>query len=119
MFIVSDKIDKTILRDLCDAWFGQMVKIVVDIEREIIALGGQLHADAEYLLIQHGSRQVDVWGANYYPFNAPAKRIEYTALINIRPHQENPAMEIASGTIKKRVESIVKKLLLADDEELV
>lgn len=119
ILITTEKIDQTKLRDLCDAWFGNMIKIEVDIEKEIIAVGGQLHADGEYLLIQNGSQQGDVWGANFYPFNPPNERIEYTALINIRPHQDNPSMEISDEIIRNRVKNIVERLLLNVDEELV
>jgi len=47
--------------------FGDMVKYVVDVERGVVALGGELHADAEQVLLEQGSRQADLWGANYYP----------------------------------------------------
>ena len=44
-----------------------MVKYVVDVERGVVAIGGELHADAEQVLLEQGSRQADLWGANYYP----------------------------------------------------
>ena len=74
--------------------------IVIDVETEKIAVGGELHADAEKILLEQGSRHSSIWGANFYPWNEPDKRIEYTALINIRPKQDNPSMEILSEKIK-------------------
>ncbi|HYS16408.1 MAG TPA: DUF5674 family protein [Candidatus Binatia bacterium] len=47
--------------------FGDMIKYVVDVERGVVAIGGELHADAEQVLLERGSRQADLWGANYYP----------------------------------------------------
>src|SRR3989449_11634574 len=47
--------------------FGDMVKYVVDVERGVVAVGGELHVDAEQVLLEQGSRQADLWGANYYP----------------------------------------------------
>jgi len=65
--IVSQRIDRTELTRLVAAHFGDMVKLVVDVERGVVAVGGELHADAEQLLLEQGSRQANLWGANYYP----------------------------------------------------
>lgn len=119
ILITAKKIAPSTLSALCQAWFGNMVKIEVDIERKVIAVGGALHADGEFLLIENGSRQEDIWGANFYPYNAPEDRIEFTALINIRPHQENPSMEIVSKDIRVKVKRIAEQLLLGPDEKLV
>ncbi len=65
--------------------FGDMVKYVVDVERGVVAIGGELHADAEQVLLEQGSRQADLWGANYYPGRrGPESCIEFTSLINIK-----------------------------------
>ncbi len=60
-----------------------------------MAVGGELHADAEALLLQQGSRQEDLWGGNFYPWLEADKRVEYTALINIRPSMDHPHMEVS------------------------
>ena len=119
IYLTTTKINQETLRSLCDAWFGKMVKIVVDIEMKIIAVGGELHADAEHLLVQQGSQQSNLWGANFYPKNGPNERIEYTALMNIRPHQDNPSMEILSDAVKSCVKDIVERFLLNVYEKLV
>jgi hypothetical protein len=86
------KIIRTVV-SLSDIWvtresaFEDMIKIVVDVENEIIAMDAELHADLEQLLMENGSRQEVLWGANIYPDkgkNSP-DFIEYTALINVRP----------------------------------
>src|SRR3989338_5902427 len=63
-------ITKSILLDevklAAQARFGDMVKAVVDIEKNVIALGGELHADEEALLLQNGSKQENLWGINLY-----------------------------------------------------
>jgi hypothetical protein len=91
--------------------FKDMVKYVVDIERRIAAVGGELHADGELRLLEAGSRQSDVWGANYYPGRGRAGCIEYTSLINIRPAQGNPGMEISDPEIRRRVREITYSLI--------
>lgn len=99
------------LRALVDGFFGDMVELVVDVERQIVAVGGELHADAEALLLEDGSRQTGLWGANYYPGLGGEDCIQYTALINIRPAQGNRAMEVQDAEIRRKVQGIVHRLI--------
>jgi hypothetical protein len=92
-------------------FFEDMVKYVVDVERGIAAVGGELHADAEALLLEDGSAQEHLWGANYYPGRGPDACIEFTSLINVRPSRDNPAMEIQSEETRGRVREITFALL--------
>lgn len=94
------------LRTLVARFFEDMVKYVVDVDRGVVAVGGELHADAEALLLDDGSAQEHLWGANYYPGRGPDACIEFTSLINIRPSQDNPAMEIQSEEVRRRVREI-------------
>ena len=80
--------------------FSEMIKFVVDIQQEILALGGELHADGESVLLEQGSQQADLWGGNYYPARPGEKRIEYTSLINIRPSAGNSSWLISDETLK-------------------
>ncbi len=116
--IVQEKMDPDLLRTLTAAWFGDMIKVVVDIRKGLIAAGGMLHADGESILMERGSRQEDLWGANIYPYQRE-NRVEYTALINIRPGQNNPGMEIEDGEIRRRVQAVIEKCILGPDEKLV
>ena len=119
VLITNKKISTSQLKEQCDRWFGDMVKLVVDVAKEIIAIGGELHADAETMLLEQGSDQKNLWGANFYPWNPSGERISFTALINIRPHQDNPSFEILNEAIKQKMKTIIKKLVLSPDEELV
>jgi len=108
--IIDRRIESGELTRLVNLYFGDMVKYVVDIEKGIAAVGGELHADAEQLLLETGSRQTDLWGANYYPGKG-ADCIEYTALINIRPAQGNRGMLIQDRQIRDRVREITSALI--------
>ena len=99
------------LARLVAAWFGDMVKLVIDTRLQRVAVGGELHADAEQLLLEGGSQQADLWGANYYPGRGHDECLEYTALINIRPSQDNPSMEILDPDIRATVRGIVFRLV--------
>lgn len=109
--LVERRIEPAELARLVGLHFEDMVKYVVDIERRIAAVGGELHADAEQILLQSGSRQADVWGANYYPGRGPEECIEYTSLINIRPAQGNRGMLVADSGIRERIREITFTLI--------
>jgi hypothetical protein len=109
--VLDHRIDGAELTRLVRDGFGDMVKVVVDVDRGVAAAGGQLHADGEAELLARGSRQADLWGANYYPGRGADGCVEYTALINIRPADGNPGMEIADTAVRARVREIVVALL--------
>ena len=119
MISTDKKISTSILKELCEQGFGDMVKLVVDVQRNAIAIGGEIHADAETLLLEQGSELKNLWGANFYPWNSPEERISFFALINIRPQQDNPSLEILDDAIKGKVRKIIETLVLSPDEELV
>jgi hypothetical protein len=99
------------LKRLVERFFGDMVKYVVDVRRDVIAAGGELHADAERVLLARGSRQADLWGANYRPGKGADDCIEYTALVNIRPSQNNRSMTIEDPAVRADVRRITFALL--------
>lgn len=110
--IVRDsRIESAELRRLVLLFFEDMVKYVVDVERGVIGLGGDMHADAEQLLLEDGSRQADLWGANYYPGRGREGCIEYTSLINIRPAAGNRSMEIQDPVVRERVRALTWALV--------
>ncbi len=96
--------------------FVDMVKYVADVERGVIAIGGQLHADSEHVLLEDGSRPDDLWGANYLPGRGREDCIEYTSLINIRPARGNPGMEIEDPAIRERIRELTALLIGAGEE---
>ncbi len=85
-----------------------MIKLAVDIRRGILAGGGQMHADCEAVLLEEGSIQEDIWGANWIP---SSRTIEFEALINIRPRQQNRSMIIQDKDISDKVENVARELL--------
>ena len=109
--VVDQRIDPGELARLVRLFFEDMVKYVVDVDRRIAAVGGELHADAEQLLLESGSRQPDLWGANYYPGRGQDACIEYTSLINIRPSLGNRSMQIEDSALRERVREITFALI--------
>jgi hypothetical protein len=84
------------------------IKLAIDVERGILAGGGEYHADCEEALLEDGSQQEDIWGADWYP---ESKKVGFIALINIRPRQGNRGMEIEDSNLRAKIEAIVRRLL--------
>jgi hypothetical protein len=99
------------LSELSREWHGTMVKCVADIERGVIALGGEWHMDANVRILTDGSQQRDVWGFNIYPKKRGDAAIEYISLINVRPAQGNRNMEIADQTIRNRIRTLTARFI--------
>lgn len=107
----ASRIEPLELRRLVSLYFEDMVKYVVDVERGVAAVGGDMHADAEQVLLDDGSRQEDLWGANYYPGRGREGCVELTSLINIRPARGNRSMEIQDPALRARVLELTHALL--------
>jgi len=88
--------------------YESMVKIVVDIRLRILAGGGEMHHDCETALLEAGSEQDDLWGANWYPTE---QRIAFESLINIRPRLGNRSILILDETIRRQVAAVSVELL--------
>jgi hypothetical protein len=107
--VVNRQIPPAELARLTALFFEDMVKYVVDLERRVAAVGGELHADA--LLLEAGSDQKNLWGANYYPGQGEGRCIEYTSLINIRPAQGNRGMEVQDPELRERIRELTFELI--------
>src|SRR3970282_306256 len=80
--------------------YENMIKIVVDIRRRVLSGGGEMHSDCESTLLENGSEQDDLWGANWYPAE---QRIEFESLINIRPRLNNRSILIQSDELRQKM----------------
>lgn len=88
--------------------YESMIKIVVDTRQRILAGGGEMHSDCESVLLDNGSEQDDLWGANWFPAE---QRIAFESLINIRPRLGNRNILIQSEELRKQVESVTREIL--------
>ena len=109
--IIDQKITLGDLSEIAAHQFGDMVKFVVDVEKEIMAIGGDLHADEEAALLEVGSLQANLWGINFYPDNTGAERVEFDSMINIRPSQNNRSREVEDAKLREKITQIVNKLV--------
>lgn len=113
MQIVHNQITIETLKEMAEKTFGDLVKAVVDIEKEIMVVDAELHADQESLLLEKGSKQENLWGINLYPDSVNSEDfIEFDSMINIRPSQENKTRGVDNPVLRERIVSIVHKLVI-------
>ena len=111
MEIISSKISVAHLKELAKKMFGNLVKAVVDIEKGIMAIDGELHADEQALLLENGSKQENLWGINIYPEKSGDDFIEFDSVINIRPSQNNRSRGVDDSEIRMKILEITNKLI--------
>jgi hypothetical protein len=111
MVIIDKPIKRSKVKKMAQALFGNLVKAVVDIEKEIMAIGGELHSDEEALLLENGSDQRNLWGINLYPDVDDDQWIEFDSMINLRPSQGNITRGLNDQKIRKKIAKIVGKLI--------
>ena len=111
MKIVKKSITLKQLDNLAKKRFGNMVKAVVDISLEIMAIDGELHADEEALLLDKGSKQENLWGINLYPELEREDFIEFDSMINLRPSVGNLSRSVEDEKLRKHIRVIVNKLV--------
>ena len=105
----DEPLSEATIRRLVDAEFGDMVKFVVDLDREVLCVGGEFHSDEETILLEKGSKQENLWGANFYPDRPEGKKLVYTSMINVRSREGNMKQEIQSPRIREQVALLAKK----------
>ncbi len=109
MKIITDSISISALKEMAGHFFGDMVKGVVDVNRELVAVDAELHADLEALLLEDGSKQSDLWGINLYPGLSGDQFIEFDSMINLRPSQDNRSRGVEDEDIQKQILAVVLK----------
>jgi hypothetical protein len=109
MKIVTEILLLDELKQMAEATFGNLVKAVVDVDREIIAADAELHSDLEALLLENGSKQKSLWGINLYPEMQSDDFVEFDSMINMRPSQGNRSRGIENQDLRKKIISIVAK----------
>ncbi len=109
MRIVNTTISLDELRQLATDMFGDMVKAVVDVDRELVAVDAELHSDLEALLLSDGSKQGSLWGINLYPEEPGDGFIVFDSLINMRPSQGNRSRGVEDEKTRALISTIVRK----------
>ena len=109
--LVSEPISVSRLREIGEELYGDMVKAVVDVKKDVMAVGAELHADEEAFLLARNSQQEDLWGINIYTDRTSMDMIEFDSMINIRPRQQNRSRYVEDPQLRADIIQIVHKLV--------
>ena len=113
MKIITKTLTSAELKQMAAALFGNMVKAVVDVEKEIIAVDAELHSDLEALLLENESKQNNLWGINLYPELSGKDFVEFDSMINMRPSQGNSSRSVNDEKTRQKIVEIVAKRIVA------
>lgn len=111
MIILIKPISIEELKVIADELYGDMVKAVVDVANNKLAIDAELHSDLEQHLLEEGSDQENLWGINIYPEMEGEDFIEFDSLINIRPRQNNRSRYVESAEVREKISRIVDKYI--------
>jgi hypothetical protein len=112
MEVIRESVTIEHLAELAESGFGSLVKAVVNVDKGIMAIGGEMHADEEAALLGLGSNQADLWGINLYPSQyGQAGWIEFDSMINIRPRRGNRSRGVEDPTVQEKIVAIVGRLV--------
>ena len=111
MKLVDQSISIQELKQMSSRMFGGLVKAVIDIKKEIMVFDAEMHADEEKFLIDHGSKQDDLWGINLYPEYSGNDFIEFDSMINVRPRLNNFSRNVEDKKIRDKIIKIVHTLV--------
>ena len=110
--LVKDPIELKELGEMAQNGFGDFVKVVVDIEQKIMAVGGELHADIEVVLVEKcSSKRENTWGINIYPKMPGEDMIEFDSMVNIKPFFGNRSRGVENPEIRDRIREICRSLI--------
>jgi len=107
IYIIRERATKEQLQEMMEM-LETYVKLAVDIDRGILAGGGAMHADCEAALLEDGSLQEFIWGADWNP---ESQEVTFESLINIRPRQSNRSLELQDPELRVKVEQVTRNLL--------
>ena len=108
---ITTPISIPVLKEKASQQFGVMVKAVVDLEKKIMTIGGELHADEESAMLEAGSIQKNLWRINIYPDMSGEDRVEFDSMINIRPSANNRSRDVEDPNIRLQIIEIVNHLI--------
>jgi len=108
----ADRISLDELRRMAAGRFGDLVKAVVDLERRVMLVDAELHADQEAQLLESGSLQRNLWGINLYPDLPEVDWLEFDSMINLRPSFGNPSRSVDDPATRERIADLVRGLVV-------
>lgn len=108
LLLISSKADSKTLQKVAENLNGY-IKVVVDIKKEILVAGGEMHVEGEQLMLKNGSEQEDLWGGG---LDLETGEVDFNSMINIRPKQDNFSRDVSDNDIRTKIEKIIRRFLV-------
>lgn len=105
--ILDKKITPEQFKQACEV-YSDYIKTVIDIDKTILAVGGEYHIDCEEVLIKSGSKQENLFGGGY---RVSTKEVEYMAMSNFKPALGKNTYEITDPNVRQKLEILTKEFL--------
>ena len=110
MKILDKPVSKKDLLKKSEVVFDEcMIKGVVDVDKGLLAVDAQLHADLEQFFLENDSLQESLWGINLYPEDDGEDFIEFDSMINIRPRQNNRSRSVEDANTRQKITEVVQR----------
>ncbi|OGZ91561.1 MAG: hypothetical protein A2599_01780 [Candidatus Staskawiczbacteria bacterium RIFOXYD1_FULL_39_28] len=101
------------LKEMAKKMHDNLVKAMVDVEKEIMAVDAGLHADLMELLIEEeNSEPKNVWGINIFPDKTGDDLIEFDSMMNVKPAFNNRTRGVDDENIRKKITDIISKIIV-------
>ena len=112
MKIVKGKIKVKKLKKMAEKMHGDLVKAIVDVEKEIMAVDASLHADLfEFLIKEENSEPKNLWGINFHPSKENSDFIEFDSMMNVRPSLGNKTRSVENEELRNKIVKIANNLV--------
>jgi len=115
---LKNKISVDELEAMSAKMFHKIVKAVVDLERELMAVDAEMHVDLESLLLdeysellESPSEQDNLWGINFHPSKSGSEFVEFDSMINVRPLIGNRSRYVENAQVREKIIKTVAKLV--------
>ncbi len=107
IFVLNRKITPEEFRRAREV-YSDYIKTVIDVDKNILAVGGEYHIDCEEALIQEGSKLQNLYGGGY---RVSTHEVEYMAMSNFKPNLGKTTYEIMDPIIREKLLELTQKYL--------
>ena len=105
ILVIREKVKPEQLREmLLEFQDDNYVKLAVNIEKGIVAGGGEWHADCEGVLLETEDFDTPIWGAGWL---WESQEVTFDSLINIRPKLGNRTLELQDPVLHQQIQELV------------
>ena len=91
---VKDRISRIELKELAGEDPTGTIKVVADLDKRVIGVGGPMHHDIEAMLLSNGSSLKDIWGFSLHLDRSWADAFEFRSHVNVRPQHGNASIQL-------------------------